>query len=215
MDHHIGIALFSERGRKEVRKIKCPVCEEEFKGEQGVISHMTKIHPEEFQRWKEQLINKKEEKMENPVLQELTREAKEKTDERPGLLSPPPSAEEIHARKMAELRRSILDQYRLMLMVAEDNTLQKMIDNMAEKVKLDPDVHQALSLEMFLLTVQPIIGTQGLFNAGNEAVYKEFEKEGVKIDRPITPTLDALLKTLRSRVDIGTLEKRKKIKGEE
>ncbi|GAH56393.1 unnamed protein product, partial [marine sediment metagenome] len=33
---------------------------------------MTKIHPEEFQRWKEQLINKKEEKMENPVLKELT-----------------------------------------------------------------------------------------------------------------------------------------------
>lgn len=177
---------------------------------------MSKAHPKQFTEFKDELIEKKEVKMNGGIsLKELIEEAKEKTNEKRGLLAPPLTEEEKQAQKLANIDRRVLERWRLMLLAAQDNTLQKIIDSLTENVKLDEDIHQALTLEIFCLTAQPIVQTYGLFLASTELVYKEFEKLGIKIEKPSTPTLDGLLKEIQKRLQAVTTERKKKSTGED
>lgn len=192
---------------------------------------MRKKHPREFRelREKEELeksegrikeiektrINKEVTMNEGIQLNDLITEAKEKTNERRGLLAPPLTETEIRIQRIANVHLRMLEQWRLMLLTAQDNTLQKIIDSLTQKVKLDEDIQQAVALETLCVSIQPVIQTHGLLAAANELVYKEFKELGVEVEKPTTPTINALLKEIEKRVAVGTAEKRKKVKGEE
>lgn len=188
--------------------IKCPVCGKEVVGENGLIAHMSKIHPGEYEKYK----NKETKMPASDSLLTITKEIEEKTDKSRGFLAPPLSEEERKAKNLANLQLRMLEQWRLTRLLLEGDMLSKIVNMLADKVQFDEDIKQAISIEIYSLVIQPTIESFGLMRASNEAVYKEYENLGIKVEKPATPTLDAMLKEIQSRINVRT---RREVRKEE
>lgn len=197
--------------------MECHVCGQEVKNERGLIAHMGKRHPGEYKKYKNQdtLKLKENEMAVDNDLSSMIKEAEQKTNDKRGLLAPPPTEEEKRRDNLANLHFRMLKQWELSRLLVSENIPQKIINGLTENVTIDDDIRQALTIEMYSLIMQPTLQSFGLMGAANEAIYKEYEKMGIKIERPIMATADAVLKEIRTRVTAVTGEKKRKLKGEE
>ncbi len=151
---------------------------------------------------------------ESEDLLSIIKQTEERTNERRGILAAPLTEDERKAKRLANVHLRMLEQWRLVRWLLEQSVLQNIIDTLTQNVELDQDVKQALAIEMYGLIVQPTMESFGLMRAANEAVYQEFAELGAKIDKPETPTLDAILKEIQKRVSAVTEQKKGRIKKE-